>query len=261
MSDDATIRIGPEQPPRRRAPGRGGSVIGGVVAALILAGFVALGDARPGRDGAGPGEAPAAAATETGASTSPTGAATDPPSDAGVDDPTDDVSAPTQPPSLPTEAEVRRPRAVDVRAFLSAYDARHGSGYQPVAVDTDRDGLDAYEVVFSDEGGTADRLEELFARDLRAGAGLEIGTRQSTGTEGSSVSLWGLDDGRWAREAADGGCWDGSHTYGLSGAVVQPGRITATCDAFGATSGARPSDVYVWDGRTWAYRKTVEPGD
>ncbi len=61
---------------------------------------------------------------------------------------------------------------------------------------------------------------------------------------------------------ADGGCADGGNAYGVLGATIADrdgdGRaeIYATCDDSPLPASAWSTDVYVWDGSTYAYDST-----
>ncbi len=207
---------------------------------------------------------------------SPTGAPATPPAAAPPAEPSAAASAPAPPPAS------REPTEADVAAYVTAYEASGRGTARTVVADVDGNGVDEvvgarvrddvtqlavaawngseYAVVFRDAGGTAAALDDLLVRDVNGAAPPEIATFQSVGNVGASLSLWGLRDGNYARMAGVGGCWDGSHTYGITGATLDPGRITATCDGSPLPPEAWPSDVYVWDGTTWRYETTEEAG-
>lgn len=115
---------------------------------------------------------------------------------------------------------------------------------------------------FEGEGGSAESIAGLALLDVDGTADtIEIVVTQTSGTEGESTSLWGLQDGAWTPLAARGGCWDGLHTYGIVGVAVEPQRITATCDGSPDPIVSWPSDVYVWDTQVeaFAYESTLQP--
>jgi len=115
---------------------------------------------------------------------------------------------------------------------------------------------EGYEVVYNDEAANADRLDSLVARDLNGELGAEIVLVHSLGEFGNSLTVWGARGDSYRPQPARGGCWDGSNTYGITGAVIEDGSITATCDGSLLPRAAWPSDVYVWvDGR-WTYQRT-----
>ncbi len=98
------------------------------------------------------------------------------------------------------------------------------------------------------EGGPADQVT-VAVRDINGTPeSREIVLRQSTAAGGDSVSLWGLDpSGAVVALVAVLGCFDGSHTYGADGAVLQGQRITARCDDSPAPPDEWTADVYTWD--------------
>lgn len=181
-------------------------------------------------------------------------------------------------PSAPAE---RDPTDSDAAAFAAGY-RPPGEQTRSVQADVDGDGRNevvfasiaggssridiaawdgaAYRVVLVDQGGFAERLDGFLVRDFTADRTREIVTIQSVGAQGQSLSVWGHDGRRYARQPAQGGCWDGSHTYGSTGARIEPTRITATCDAPERPLAAQPSDVYEWDGGRWVHVRTLEPG-
>ncbi|MDQ3432190.1 MAG: hypothetical protein M3467_08215, partial [Actinomycetota bacterium] len=84
-------------------------------------------------------------------------------------------------------------------------------------------------------------------------------TLQSVGASGQSLSVWGIREGRYVRQRAKGGCWTGSHTFGIVGATIELGRITASCDGSPLPRPAWPSDVYEWRGGRWRFAGTQQP--
>lgn len=272
MSDDRTIRIGPEGPDRsaQRRNARLGTIVAVVLAAVIL-GLFAL---RSGDD-----QEAAAPLPSSPASAPATDEATTAPSTA----PSEQPSTATEPTARePSEAGETTPTTGDVTTFLDSYEAEHGDDATTRIADLDGDEVDEilaarvsddsvqidvaawdgtqYSVTFSDTGGAAQRLDDIVVRDVNGVEGLELITFQSAGEQGSSISVWGRGaDGRYRRQDAVGGCWDGSNTFGIVGATVADGRLEATCDGSPLPPEAWPSDVYQWRSNAWAYVETVEP--
>lgn len=118
-----------------------------------------------------------------------------------------------------------------------------------------------YKPVFRDEGGPAQRLAAVSVAEHNGVPGAEIVTEQRAGTEGRSISVWGPAGGDIKRQEAKGGCWDGFHTYGIAGATIGSGRITATCDGSPDPPDTWTSDVYEWRKGRWTYVRTEGPGD
>ena len=109
----------------------------------------------------------------------------------------------------------------------------------------------------ADEGGPARSVDDLTIADFNGVGGAEIVTRQSVGEAGVSISVWSGDEGRLVRHEAKGGCWEGFHTYGISGATIEPGRISATCDGSPLPPESWMSDVYEWTDGAWTYTETI----
>jgi len=162
--------------------------------------------------------------------------------------------------------------------FIAQYETVYGDDSRSLASDVDADGVnelvlaritdgvamldvarwsgEGYEVVYNDEGATADRLDSLIARDINGEPGMEIVVTQSLGETGTSLTVWGARGDRVRPQRARGGCWDGSKTYGITGAVISDQRITATCDGSPLPRADWPSDVYVWADGGWTYGRT-----
>ena len=181
----------------------------------------------------------------------------------------------------PDEAP-REPTDADAAAFSETYRPQGAQAVQAVTADVDDDGQpevvfasihsDAsrvdvarwdgreYQVVYTGEGGGAERIDGFRVADFTGDGPREIVIQQSIGAQGSSLSVWGWNGQAFASQRASGGCWDGSHTFGVTGASIEQGRITATCDGSPLPTAAWPSDVYRWDaGRGgWVYDHTEE---
>jgi len=267
VSDDDTVRIGPDFPDHDRQ--RRNAIIGTVVAvvlAVIVLGLFAL---RGGRDDD--------EAAPPLASADPSELATDPSSEAS-DAPSDEVEASES----DGDDAAAAPATGDVTSFVDAYEAEHGDDVTTRLIDLDNDGTDdivaayvgqdttnidlaqwdgaQYVITFSDTGGAADDLSDVVVNDVNSEAGLEIVTFQSTGEQGESLSVWGPDgSGTYTRQNAEGGCWDGSNTFGIVGATIEPGVIEATCDGSPLPPEAWPTDVYRWQAGAWQYAETVKP--
>lgn len=179
----------------------------------------------------------------------------------------------------------REPTAGDAADFAVGYAPEGATEVETVAADLDGDGraevvgayvadgrvrvdiaawdATAYRIVFTGEGGEADELVALHLRDVNDSPQTrEVMTRQQTARGHQSVSLWGWDGVVYAPLIAVDGCWDGSHTYGVTGAVVQGGRITATCDGSPEPPETWPADVYQWDpdAQAFTYLLTEQRG-
>ena len=115
----------------------------------------------------------------------------------------------------------------------------------------------AYETVFEDDGASADRVDGLDLQDYNGEPGAEIVTLESVGEAGASLSIWGFDGKEIARQVAEGGCWDGFHHFGITGATIEPGEIVATCDGSPVGGEEAPSDVYEWTGGAWTHVRTT----
>lgn len=107
-------------------------------------------------------------------------------------------------------------------------------------------------------GAAADRLVALRARDLTGDGRPEIHTRQWVATEGGSLTLWAYRDGDLVRMPMAGGCYNGSNTVGITGALVEEvGRdgttIAAVCRDEGLPPQQWSSAMYVWRGGRWDF--------
>jgi hypothetical protein len=193
--------------------------------------------------------------------------------------PSEPPEATTAPPQEPTEAAPaeQEPTAQDVATFADA----NGPAEHTATGDIDGDGVDevvvarvrdesthivvgrwdgtAYRAFFSDDGGSAQRVDGLDLQDYNGEAGAEIVTLESVGESGASLSIWGAVGDGIGRLVAEGGCWDGFHHYGISGATIEPGEIVATCDGSPLPPEAWTSDVYAWQDGAWTYVRTDEP--
>lgn len=256
----------PDDGARGRGPQIAIGVAGAVVVFLLLLVAVVLFGGDEG-DLADPGPV---------ASPTPTPTPTPSPSPSPTPTPT-----PTpQPQSTPTE---REPTDTDAAEFAAAFAPPEAEGVEAVTVDVTGDGwreivfvsravdvtrLDiaqwdgrAYDIVFTDRGGEADEVVDFFVTDLNGDGTRDVMTRQAVGEDGESVSLWGYDGEQFARQVADGGCWDGGHTYGAIGATVDDGELEATCDDSPLPPTVWTTDVYEWDGDgyRWVHARTEEP--
>lgn len=198
---------------------------------------------------------------------------------APVTEPTAEPTTPPPPTAPPSPDEQATPTAEDLAAFVR----EHGPADHSLQADIDGAGVDeailgrvrqdtahiivgtwdgqAYRRTFRDDGGPADTLETLEARDYNGEPGLEIVTTQTVGESGSSLSIWGPEGGGITRQEGEGGCWDGFHTFGISGAEIEEGRISATCDGSPLPQDAWTSDIYEWIDGAWTYVETTEPGE
>ncbi len=189
--------------------------------------------------------------------------------------------APTPTPTPTPTPQEREPTDADAASFAAAFEPPGAEDVEFVSVDVTGDGwaeivfaslatdttrVDvarwtglAYEVVFTDAGGPAEEIVRFTVRDVSGDGVREIVTVQAVGQDGESLSIWGYDGEEFVRHEADGGCWDGSHTYGIIGAEARDGEIVATCDDAPLPTVAWSSDVYVWDGSRWTYDRTETP--
>ncbi|MEX2100436.1 MAG: hypothetical protein WEB19_03385 [Acidimicrobiia bacterium] len=188
------------------------------------------------------------------------------------------TDATASPAETASPGEPREPTDSDAAAFASSYTPPGSQSVDFVAVDLtgderkeivfaslsgDRSRVDIaawdgeeYEIVFIGEGGSADELDRFFVRDFTGDGYREVVTVQSSGAQGQSLAVWGYDGTKFAPQRARGGCWDGSHVYGIVGATISEGRIEASCDGSPLPTAAWPSDVYAWDGQAWSYEAT-----
>lgn len=237
---------------------------------LVVAAVVALTgcEAGSGRDAPTPG-ATATSAPQAGGPATVPAPSPQAPRTAPSEAMSEASAAPTTEPSALTPAGED-----DVAGFISANGpADHtatgdvnGDGLDDVIVATTRDHTTRIVVGFwdgaayvrrTDEGGPAGSLDALIVQDFNGRPGAEIVTEQSVGEAGASLSVWGGRRHRLVRQVASGGCWDGFHTYGISGATIAPGRITATCDGSPLPPESWMSDVYEWADGAWTYTETV----
>ncbi|WP_108666679.1 FG-GAP repeat domain-containing protein [Euzebya rosea] len=212
-------------------------------------------------------DATEAQATET-APTAPepgeestTAGATPPPATAEPSGDDGDTTGPVDTDGEPTDG--------DAAAFVESLTAGEVDSSDVVLADLDADGRNevvvagllggrsridvarwngtTYVLADSGEGGSAEAIESVRVADVNSTPdSAEIVVRQTSGGQGESITLWSLVDGEVVPLRAAGGCWDGSHTYGIVGAEIRDGRITATCDGSPDPIVAWPSDVYEW---------------
>ena len=205
---------------------------------------------------------------------------------AGTPTPTPTPTATPTPTPTPTPTGPREPTDTDGGAFAEDSTPPGATDARTVLADLDGDDRNevvlvvrlggssllqvgvwdgnAYDNVLTDEGGTAEEIVDIAVRDVnRSPSSKEIVVRQRNGTEGESISLWGVVDGVYEPLEAVGGCWDESHTYGITGATidVEEGEIIATCDGSPEPTVAFPSDIYRWDDaeQAFVYVETRSP--
>lgn len=201
------------------------------------------------------------------------------------EEPTPTESAePTESASPTEDAEPddapREPTDADAAEFSETFRPQGAQAVQSVTADVDGDGqkevvfasihTDAsrvdiarwdgreYQIVYTGQGGGAERIDDFRVADYTGDDAREVVISQSIGAQGSSLSVWGWNGQAFAPQRASGGCWDGSHTFGVTGASIERGQITATCDGSPLPTAAWPSDVYEWDGDGWVYDHTEE---
>lgn len=171
-----------------------------------------------------------------------------------------------------TPAAEREPEEADAVAFVAGYHPVGARAVESVAVDLDGDGRSeivvasivgdvarvdvaswdgrGYVVRFTGQGGRADAIERFTVEDV-TGDGMREIVLEVQGPSRLALALWGVTDEGVVRQAARGGCWDGSHVYGHRGAEVGDGELVATCDP--EVRGGPPdgSQVYRWEGGGW----------
>lgn len=201
------------------------------------------------------------------------------------DEPTDDPTPTPSESESPTQESTDEPRAAtdaDAAQFSESYRPFGAQAVQSVTADVDGDGekevvvasihsdasrLDiarwtgrSYEVVYTGRGGGAERIDDFKVTDYTGDGVRDIMIMQSVGAQGHSLSVWGYNGQAFAPQRATGGCWDGSHTYGVIGASIRSGEIRATCDASPLPTSAWPSDVYRWNAQAggWTYERTED---
>jgi len=130
-----------------------------------------------------------------------------------------------------------------------------------VRVQVERSGTQEWQVVARANGTVADDLITLRAEDLTGDGRPEVHTKQRVGRNGESVTLWSFARDDLQPMTASGGCWAGSNTFGIIGALVEAGQVTAICDESPQLPQLWPTAVYRWadgrwtfDGRTGVHR-------
>lgn len=259
---------------RERSRSNGAGALAGVLAGMLAFLVVVLLVVRWGEDQRGRAGSAEVLAQPTDAAVptqgaAPTAAATEPTEPA----PGSGDAAPGPAPA-PTE---REPTDADAAAFVASYEPPGGRDVESVAVDLDEDGrpevvvasvagdvirldvavwgIGAYEVAHTDQGGPADDLTAFEVRDITGDGAREILTAQ-VGPDRESIALWGWRDGALVRHVASGGCWDGSHVYGHTGAEVVAREVHASCTPVPDQVPPGTWHVYVWDGQAWAHDRT-----
>ncbi|HSK96662.1 MAG TPA: hypothetical protein VK891_08610 [Euzebyales bacterium] len=107
-------------------------------------------------------------------------------------------------------------------------------------------------------GAVADHLVGLWVQDLTGDGRPEVHTRQWVGAYGESVSLWSFDDDDELRPmTASGGCWDGTHTFGVVGALVHPGEVMAICEEPPLVTSLWSTAVYEWEDGRWTFQRRI----
>lgn len=191
--------------------------------------------------------------------------------------PSASVSPSLSPSPRATPLSPREPTDTDRARFAAAYRPGGTSHHRSVASDIDRDAqkelvftfvVDSerrsqvevadwtgtrYTITAAEPGGPADDISDFRVADVNGTPGPEIAVFQTVGTSGSSVSLWtGAPEGRLVPLIAVGDCFNGSHTYGDTGAEVGDrdgdGRaeIRAICSDPDLPAPLWPTIVYVW---------------
>lgn len=183
-------------------------------------------------------------------------------------EPDDDPFRPDDPDRVP-DVHVRRwPRGTITEHADVDGDGTHERVWSAIVADVvltrvDEPADDGWDEGEAGHGAVAGRLVALHVADLTGDGRPEIWTRQWVASEGESITLWAYVDGRLQRMDASGGCWHGSNTFGLMGALVQPdtpGRptqIAAICEDEGQPWWQWPSALYRWEAGRWTLDRTV----
>lgn len=120
----------------------------------------------------------------------------------------------------------------------------------------------AYGVTFEADGGPADDLARLRVADVNADGRVEVVVLERRGRSRASASVWTVASPSNVRAlVAEGGCNDGSATYGVVGVAFVRGadgaeEIHATCDESPLPPDAWGSHVYRWE--DGAYRHVAD---
>lgn len=261
MSDDPTRRLDrPSEPEGGRAPQTRPAMIAAVsVAALVVVVLFVMN-----REGDGPAVDP----SPTASTATPSDSASPAEDATPTEDATDDTARAATDADAAEFSEGYRPDGA--QAVQSATADVDGDGEKEVVVasiHSDAARIDiarwdgrAYRVVYTGEGGGAERLDAFTVADYTGDDSREIVTIQSIGAQGQSLSIWGWNGQAFAPQRASGGCWDGSHTLGVTGAAIRRGEIRATCDGSPLPTAAWPSDIYTWDAGDggWVYDHTED---
>jgi hypothetical protein len=168
----------------------------------------------------------------------------------------------------------REPTQDDADAYLAGFEVPGGGAAEAVVADLDGDERpevviayvaeevvridvarwdgSTYRSVFTGAGGPAEVLQSVEVRDVTRDGTREIVTAQQSPAR-STLALWGVVDGEVERLAARGGCWNGTHVYGVRGAEITDGELQATCPP--DEDGAVTTAVYTWDGTAWSFER------
>lgn len=194
------------------------------------------------------------------------------------------TSSPTPTPT-PTTAGPREPTDTDRARFVAEHQEASAVELDHVAVDLDgddqqellfhgvRDGRTlveiawwsgtAYEIGFTGQGGTAEQVDRVRPADVNADGFVEVVTFQSGSDAAASSTVWQVRGPSDVVDlVADGGCHDGSSTYGVIGVEWRDedgdgvDEIVATCDDSPLPRSSWTSDTYTW--RDGAYRHVPE---
>ncbi|MFN2557603.1 MAG: FG-GAP repeat domain-containing protein [Nitriliruptorales bacterium] len=178
-----------------------------------------------------------------------------------------------------TQIAPRDPTDTDRARFAASYRPGGTSHHRSVASDIDGDGqkeivfafvVDSerrsqveiadwtgtrYVITAAEPGGPADAITDFRVADVNGNAEPEVTVFQAVGTSGRSLSLWtGAPGGHLVALIALGDCFNGSHTYGDTGAELGDrdgdGRaeIRAVCSDPDLPEPLWPTIVYVWRG-------------
>ena len=186
---------------------------------------------------------------------------------------------PSSTPHPPSDTEQAR--------FVAGYQPDNATDLEHVAIDLNGDGVDelvftyartdanvahvdiafwdgtAYHVDVGADGGPADRIDKVQLTDVNADGVTEVVLFESTSSGGGSLTMWQLRDHRLVPLRGQGGCDDGTNTYGVIGAKLEDrngdgsAEIYATCDESPLPVAAWGTDRYVWQNGAYTYAPQV----
>ncbi len=204
------------------------------------------------------------------------------------DPPAEDAAEAESGPSDDADSSQVGPTSSDAAAFVASSALEDLTGVEHVVVDLDDDtwpevvatGIsdrvgvlrvawwtaDGYEVLAEDLAGSGRDVTDLRAADVNADGHTEL----LVAVEGDglgSLAVWAVPRrGAVARLAADGGCHDGSHVYGVTRARLQeqaegPPAIVADCDESPLPVADWGEQRWVWQDGAYRFEEPDGPGN